>query len=192
MEHQEGAGRRGSAKPHPAPPPRNRKAAPTGDRFGMGHRHSSAQFSGHGGTFVADGRPAEAASTSGPCPPVAREAPGIAGSARSAGASVLLLLVRFYIAFLSPFLGGACKFYPSCSQYAREAVAVHGARRGFILAMKRLGRCRPFTKGGFDPVPGAVFANADASASGNESQGRAWSQRSFGAAIARDGEKPAA
>ncbi|MGA7223532.1 MAG: membrane protein insertion efficiency factor YidD [Candidatus Acidiferrales bacterium] len=72
---------------------------------------------------------------------------------QSAGRWLLLLLVRLYQTFLSPFLGGACKFYPSCSRYAQEAIAVHGARRGAWLAMKRLGRCRPFTKGGFDPVP---------------------------------------
>jgi putative membrane protein insertion efficiency factor len=66
---------------------------------------------------------------------------------------LLLGLVRGYIIFLSSFLGGACKFYPSCSNYAYEAIARHGARRGLVLAMKRLGRCRPFTKGGFDPVP---------------------------------------
>jgi putative membrane protein insertion efficiency factor len=61
--------------------------------------------------------------------------------------------VRFYKIFLSPFFGGACKFYPSCSNYAYEAIARHGARRGIVLALKRLGRCRPFTQGGFDPVP---------------------------------------
>jgi putative membrane protein insertion efficiency factor len=66
---------------------------------------------------------------------------------------LLLLFVRFYQIFFSPFLGGACKFYPSCSRYAQEAIATHGARRGAWLAMKRLARCRPFTKGGFDPVP---------------------------------------
>jgi len=54
---------------------------------------------------------------------------------------------------LAPFVGGACKFYPSCSNYAYEAVARHGARRGSVLAIKRLLRCRPFTQGGFDPVP---------------------------------------
>lgn len=61
--------------------------------------------------------------------------------------------VRFYQIFLSPFLGGACKFYPSCSHYAQEAMARYGARRGSVLALKRLLRCRPFTQGGFDPVP---------------------------------------
>jgi uncharacterized protein len=71
----------------------------------------------------------------------------------AAGQWSLLALVQLYRIFLSPFLGGACKFYPSCSQYAQEAIALHGAKRGSWLALKRLGRCRPFTKGGFDPVP---------------------------------------
>jgi uncharacterized protein len=55
--------------------------------------------------------------------------------------------------FFSPFFGGACKFQPSCSHYAYEAILLHGVRRGTLLAMKRLLRCRPFTVGGFDPVP---------------------------------------
>lgn len=77
----------------------------------------------------------------------------------SAARWLLLLFVRFYQIFFSPFLGGACKFYPSCSRYAQEAIALHGARHGAWLAMKRLGRCRPFTKGGFDPVPEPDVAN---------------------------------
>jgi putative membrane protein insertion efficiency factor len=76
-------------------------------------------------------------------------------SARATGQWLLLAFVHLYRVFLSPFLGGACKFYPSCSQYAQEAIALHGAKRGSWLALKRLGRCRPFTKGGFDPVPGS-------------------------------------
>jgi uncharacterized protein len=75
---------------------------------------------------------------------------------RSAGAWFLLAFLRFYIVCLSPVFGGACKFYPSCSNYAVEAVTKHGARRGFVLAAKRLMRCRPFTTGGFDPVPDDV------------------------------------
>lgn len=75
---------------------------------------------------------------------------------RSFGAWILLGFLRFYIACLSPVFGGACKFYPSCSNYAVEAVTKHGARQGFVLAAKRLMRCRPFTKGGFDPVPDDV------------------------------------
>jgi putative membrane protein insertion efficiency factor len=73
--------------------------------------------------------------------------------AGAAGAWLLLAFVRFYQVFLSPFLGGACKFYPSCSNYTYESIARHGSRRGFALAVRRLGRCRPFTQGGFDPVP---------------------------------------
>ena len=69
------------------------------------------------------------------------------------GAWILLALIQLYKIFLSPFFGGACKYYPSCSNYAQEAVQKHGARRGAWLAAKRLGRCRPFVKGGFDPVP---------------------------------------
>jgi putative membrane protein insertion efficiency factor len=72
---------------------------------------------------------------------------------KSAGIWFLLGFLRCYQIFLGPFLGGACKFYPSCSNYAYQAIQQHGARRGTLLAMKRLGRCRPFTKGGYDPVP---------------------------------------
>jgi putative membrane protein insertion efficiency factor len=67
--------------------------------------------------------------------------------------TLLLFGVSFYRVFLSHFFGGSCKFYPSCSVYAQEAIAKHGARRGSWLALRRLLRCRPFTKGGFDPVP---------------------------------------
>jgi len=67
--------------------------------------------------------------------------------------TLLLFLLRCYMIFFSPFFGGACKFQPSCSNYAYEAIQLHGAGHGFVLAMKRLLRCRPFTVGGFDPVP---------------------------------------
>lgn len=72
---------------------------------------------------------------------------------RSVASWIALFLLRCYIVFLSPFFGGACKFYPSCSNYAWEAVSRHGARRGTLLALKRLLRCHPFTKGGVDLVP---------------------------------------
>jgi uncharacterized protein len=78
--------------------------------------------------------------------------------AKAAASWTLLLIIRFYIAFMSPFFGGACKFHPSCSNYAQEAIARHGARRGLSLTLKRLLHCRPFTKGGFDPVPDASFS----------------------------------
>jgi len=116
----------------------------------MGHRDSSAQLGRDGGFFGAGSGDAETASVR---DGGIGEASGVALRAKSAASWVLLLLMQFYITFLSAFFGGACKFHPSCSNYAHEAIARHGARRGLALAVKRLLRCRPFTKGGFDPVP---------------------------------------
>jgi len=67
--------------------------------------------------------------------------------------SLLLFLIRAYQLTLSPFLGQHCRFTPTCSQYAAEAIARHGALRGGWLAIKRIGRCHPFCDGGHDPVP---------------------------------------
>lgn len=68
-------------------------------------------------------------------------------------APLLLLAIRAYQTVLSPLIGSACKFYPSCSTYTYQAVELWGARRGAWLALKRLLRCRPFSPGGWDPVP---------------------------------------
>jgi uncharacterized protein len=67
--------------------------------------------------------------------------------------TVLILMVRAYQVVLSPLLPAACRYYPSCSVYAIEALERHGALRGTWLAMRRIGRCNPFRPGGFDPVP---------------------------------------
>ena len=67
--------------------------------------------------------------------------------------SVLRILIRGYQLIVSPWLGPRCRFYPSCSNYALEALEVHGALRGSWLAVRRIGRCHPFHPGGFDPVP---------------------------------------
>lgn len=67
--------------------------------------------------------------------------------------TVLIALLRCYRYAISPLLGRNCRFHPSCSEYAIEAVERHGALRGGWLAAKRLGRCHPFTPGGYDPVP---------------------------------------
>ncbi len=64
-----------------------------------------------------------------------------------------MLLLTGYRRFVSPLLGPRCRFYPSCSAYALEAVQVHGALRGSWLAVRRLSRCHPFHAGGMDPVP---------------------------------------
>jgi putative membrane protein insertion efficiency factor len=66
---------------------------------------------------------------------------------------LLVALVRTYQLFISPLLPPACRYYPSCSAYAVEALEKYGARRGSWLAVKRIGRCHPFRPGGFDPVP---------------------------------------
>ena len=66
---------------------------------------------------------------------------------------VLKLLIRGYQLAISPLFGPRCRFYPSCSHYAMEAIDSHGARRGSWLAIKRIVRCHPFNEGGFDPVP---------------------------------------
>ncbi|MGI6495835.1 MAG: membrane protein insertion efficiency factor YidD [Kiritimatiellia bacterium] len=68
-------------------------------------------------------------------------------------ASVLIALVRAYQVVLSPFLPPSCRFTPSCSQYAIEALRAHGPLRGSCLTLRRLMRCRPFGPSGFDPVP---------------------------------------
>src|SRR5208282_6765925 len=72
----------------------------------------------------------------------------------SAAARLLMLLLTGYRSFISPLLGPRCRFYPSCSAYALEAVQLHGALRGSWLAARRLSRCHPFHAGGLDPVPG--------------------------------------
>ena len=66
---------------------------------------------------------------------------------------LLIAGVRGYQLVLSPIFGGACRYYPSCSVYAIEALERHGALRGGWLALRRIGRCHPFRPGGFDPVP---------------------------------------
>jgi putative membrane protein insertion efficiency factor len=72
---------------------------------------------------------------------------------RSAVARLLAALISGYRRFVSPLFPARCRFYPSCSAYALEAIQVHGAARGGWLAARRLSRCHPFHSGGIDPVP---------------------------------------
>jgi putative membrane protein insertion efficiency factor len=70
--------------------------------------------------------------------------------------TVLVLLIRVYQRLVSPLIGPRCRFYPSCSQYAAEAIQKHGAIRGIALAHARLMRCHPWHPGGVDHVPDRV------------------------------------
>jgi putative membrane protein insertion efficiency factor len=67
--------------------------------------------------------------------------------------ALVILMLRIYQLAVSPWLGPACRFDPSCSTYAIEAVERHGAMRGGWLALRRIGRCHPFGGLGYDPVP---------------------------------------
>lgn len=73
---------------------------------------------------------------------------------------LLIGLLKGYRVAISPLYGNVCKYYPSCSAYALEAVTVHGAMKGTWLAAQRLGSCHPWAEGGYDPVPGTPAADA--------------------------------
>ncbi len=64
-----------------------------------------------------------------------------------------LIFIKLYQYILSPVLGPSCRFYPTCSNYAYEAILLYGPLKGLILALKRIIRCHPFNEGGIDPVP---------------------------------------
>lgn len=79
---------------------------------------------------------------------------------------LLVVLIQFYKNYISPSLPACCRFYPTCSSYALQAVSEYGAIRGGFLSVKRILRCHPFCKGGYDPVPGpeAVYRRRKRSA----------------------------
>ena len=64
-----------------------------------------------------------------------------------------LLLIQIYRYTLSPCIGNQCRYYPSCSRYAEDALKEHGVLNGVLMAVKRIFRCHPWHEGGFDPVP---------------------------------------
>ena len=66
---------------------------------------------------------------------------------------LLLLLIQAYRLLISPALGPCCRFLPSCSEYATDAIQTHGPLRGSWLALRRVSRCHPFHSSGYDPVP---------------------------------------
>lgn len=76
-----------------------------------------------------------------------------ADARRSAGVVILGALLRVYRTAVSPLLPRSCRFHPSCSQFAMEAVGLHGTVEGTRLTVRRLARCHPWNPGGYDPVP---------------------------------------
>ena len=66
---------------------------------------------------------------------------------------IFIALIRFYQMCISPMLGPHCRFTPTCSQYALEAIKTYGAIKGTLLSIKRISKCHPFHEGGHDPVP---------------------------------------
>ena len=72
---------------------------------------------------------------------------------RSLMRKIFIALITVYRYAISPFLGNHCRFYPSCSHYAQEAIDLHGVARGSYLTLRRLGKCHPWHEGGADPVP---------------------------------------
>lgn len=131
----------------------------------MGFGHSSAPLGGAGQFSAAPGRVAGSPAGS-----------GALSRVLAALAWVLLVGIRFYQAVFAPLMPSGCKFYPTCSHYAYEAISRHGAARGAYLAAARLLRCRPFTHGGCDPVPDApdvqAVSHPDSQAASKHHRGR--------------------
>lgn len=67
--------------------------------------------------------------------------------------NIFLIIIKFYQFFISPLLGSNCRFYPTCSEYAKQAIMVHGTIKGLYLFFKRFCKCQPFGSQGFDAVP---------------------------------------
>lgn len=85
-------------------------------------------------------------------------------------ARIALWLLELYKKLISPLLPASCRYVPSCSEYAQEAIARHGFFRGTILGAWRIFRCHPFSRGGYDPVPGSdVAKNAPSSSLAQDS-----------------------
>jgi len=77
---------------------------------------------------------------------------GMTENAHAGMTWMLMVVLKIYQNILSPFLPKSCRYYPSCSEYAKEALTRYGLRKGILLTLRRLFRCHPFCAGGYDPV----------------------------------------
>jgi len=154
-----GGGQRAAPQSREAASARSLPLESSRDSSGMGYRGEPAQGRGAGAFRELDAGIAAALPLG---PPAGCECAGhaIGGTAQSSDAGRANLLktfalaaIGFYRAAISPSLPSSCRFYPSCSIYAYEAVSIWGLRRGLGLTLRRLGRCRPFGPYGYDPVP---------------------------------------
>lgn len=143
--HAGSSGERRFPEPAEATVARSFSTASGNDSRRLGHRVEPAPKCGQG--RVSDARTGDPSALS----------PDAASTNRAPGAAAMrtmaLGFIRFYQACLSPVLPSSCRFYPSCSVYAYEAIEKWGVRRGAALAFRRLLRCRPFSGYGYDPVP---------------------------------------
>ena len=99
---------------------------------------------------------------------------------------VLIGLVKGYRLLISPMLPPSCRFYPTCSEYAVEALSQHGALKGGWLTLRRLGRCHPFCAGGIDPVPGTSSGRSCYRCNAESDASRADAQHDSHAVQSRD------
>lgn len=139
-----GGGQCSHPQPGEAAGPRSLQTQPGGDSQWLGHRCEPAARRGEG-----------AVSYTGPTvdQPFPDDSSSIAAQDRSVLKFVVLAGIAFYRGCLSPAIPSSCRFYPTCSAYAQEAVSEWGVRQGLWMALKRLGRCRPGGSYGYDPVP---------------------------------------
>jgi len=145
-------GRRGAAQSVEAQGAGGVSTEPAFDPGRLGHRSESPQRRGEGPVCDADTGVDAAVSFAG-CAAQQAESDGAARSGQGLLKTAVLGLLSFYRSTLSPAIPSSCRFYPTCSAYAYEAVSHWGVRRGIWLALGRVARCRPFGGYGYDPVP---------------------------------------